>query len=124
MPTYGKNGECLIDIACRLKQIGRGTAGLCLNGGGALIFNLGGEVCVQADKNGIFFSATGATPGDNHLPADYSDSSFGLGGTVPRTVFLARFAGFLFGGMGTVSNDRRDRESTEEERWPWPRAVA
>lgn len=82
LPTYGKNGECLIDIACRLKQIGRGTAGLCLNGGGALNFNLGGEVCVQADKNGIFFSATGATPADNHLPADYSDSSFGLGGGV------------------------------------------
>jgi hypothetical protein len=45
-------------------------------------------------------------------------------GTVPRTVFLARFAGFWFGGMGTVSNDRRDRESTEEERRSGPGAVA
>ena len=33
-------------------------------------------------------------------------------GTVPRTVFLARIAGFQAGGMGTVGNDFRDREST------------
>ncbi len=45
-------------------------------------------------------------------------------GTVPRTVFLARFAGFCSGGMDTVSNDRRDRESTEEHRREGPGAVA
>jgi hypothetical protein len=33
-------------------------------------------------------------------------------GAVPRTVFLARIAGFEPGGMGTVSNDFKDREST------------
>jgi hypothetical protein len=43
-------------------------------------------------------------------------SGGGWFGAVPRTVFLARIAGFETGGMGTVSNDFRDRESTEEAR--------
>src|SRR3954452_23885599 len=47
-----------------------------------------------------------------------------MAGAVPRTVFLARFAGFEAGGMGTVSNDFRDRESTEEARRRTPEAVA
>jgi hypothetical protein len=43
---------------------------------------------------------------------------------VPRTVFLARIAGFWFGGMGTVSNDRRDHQSTEEASQPQAGTVA
>ena len=58
-----------------------------------------------------------ATPRVNRRPHDLHHYSAqrvpeNAMGAVPRTVFLARFAGFESGGMGTVSNDFRDREST------------
>jgi RHS repeat-associated protein len=58
----------------------KGTIGICINGGAALIFNLSGEGCIQADKNGVFWSATGATPPDNREPVDWSQGSYGLAG--------------------------------------------
>jgi hypothetical protein len=43
-------------------MLGFGTAGLCLNGQLAIVSNISGEVCIQMDKNGVFFTATGADP--------------------------------------------------------------
>jgi hypothetical protein len=43
------------------------------------VFNLAGEVCVHTDKNGVFFTATGATPPDSREPVDWSVGSYGMG---------------------------------------------
>jgi hypothetical protein len=65
---------------CAIQAMGRGTVGLCVNGGAAMVFNLGGEVCANIDKNGFFFSATDAKPVENKHTPDWSDGSYGMGG--------------------------------------------
>ena len=77
--TAGGTNCWIRPASCLFEKLGRGTYGVCVNAGAALVFNLSGELCVHTDKEGVFFTATGATPPNNEEPVDWSDGSYGMG---------------------------------------------
>ncbi|WP_327002707.1 hypothetical protein OHA72_47655 [Dactylosporangium sp. NBC_01737] len=53
-----------------------GIWGICGNAGMGAVFNLGGEVCVMKDNEGLFIARSGAKPADLTKPGD---GSYGFG---------------------------------------------
>jgi hypothetical protein len=75
--------------SCLFQKLGFGTYGVCANAGIGLVFGLSGEVCIHTDKNGVFFTATGAPPVDNNEPIDWSDGAWGMGAGVGLKIELS-----------------------------------
>lgn len=67
---------------CLPQHLGFGTIGLCFNAGAFFYGGGGGEVCIQTDKNGVFFTATGAQ-------SFYSHKALGAGGGMGLTVQIS-----------------------------------
>ena len=77
-------GECawyltLGMASCLFQQLDFGTLGFCASGQAALVGNLSGEGCIQADKNGVFFTGTWATTPFLGNPMSDKPNSWGAG---------------------------------------------
>jgi RHS repeat-associated protein len=73
----GERDMCKITLGqgplCLFRTLDRGTTGVCLGGNLAIVANFGGSGCVQADKNGVFFTWTEMDP------MRAGEGSFGMG---------------------------------------------